>query len=51
VPTVPLNYYLSITAGFGINGLFFGIGISVLAASLFLAVRFALLTQRHIRPI
>jgi MATE family multidrug resistance protein len=48
---VPLNYYLSITAGFGINGLFFGIGISVLAASLFLAVRFALLTQRHIRPI
>ena len=25
---VPLNYYLSITAGFGINGLFFGIGIS-----------------------
>lgn len=48
---VPLNYYLGITAGFGINGLFFGIGISVLAASLFLAVRFAFLTRRHIRPI
>ncbi len=47
---VPLNYYLSI-AGFGINGLFFGIGISVLAASLFLAVRFAMVTQRHIRPV
>jgi MATE family, multidrug efflux pump len=48
---VPLNYYLSITAGFGINGLFFGIGMSVLMASLFLAVRFAMLTQRHIRPV
>ncbi len=48
---VPLNYYLSITAGFGISGLLSGIGISVLAASLFLAVRFAMLTQRHIRPI
>jgi MATE family multidrug resistance protein len=48
---VPLNYHLSIAAGFGINGLFFGIGISVLAASLFLAVRFAMVTQRHIRPV
>ena len=48
---IPLNYHLGITAGFGIDGLFFGIGISVLAASLFLAVRFALLTQRHIRPV
>jgi multidrug resistance protein, MATE family len=48
---VPLSYYLSITAGFGINGLFYGIGISVLAASLLLAGRFALLTRRHIRPV
>jgi multidrug resistance protein, MATE family len=48
---VPLNYYLSVTYGLGITGLFFGIGISVLAASLFLAVRFALLTRRHIQPI
>ena len=48
---VPLNYYLSGPAGFGINGLFCGIGISVAAASLFLAVRFALVTQRHIRPV
>ena len=48
---VPLNYYLSTATGFGINGLFFGIGISVLAASLFLALRFAVLTRRHIRPI
>jgi MATE family, multidrug efflux pump len=48
---VPLSYYLSIAAGFGINGLFLGIGISVLAASVFLAVRFALVTRRHIRPV
>jgi MATE family multidrug resistance protein len=48
---VPLNYYFSGAAGLGINGLFLGIGISVLAASSFLAIRFALLTQRHIRPI
>jgi MATE family multidrug resistance protein len=48
---VPLNYHLSMTAGFGINGLFLGIGISVLAASMFLAVRFALLTRRHIQPV
>ncbi len=48
---VPLNYYLGITAGFGVDGLFLGIGISVLVASLFLAVRFALLTRRHIRPV
>ena len=48
---VPLNYYLGITAGYGIDGLFFGIGISVLAASSFLAVRFALVTQRHIQPV
>ena len=40
-----------ITAGFGIDGLFFGIGMSVLTASLFLAVRFAMLTRRHILPI
>ena len=48
---VPLNYYLSIPAGFGVTGLFLGIGISVLAASLFLAVRFAMLTRGHIRPV
>jgi len=48
---VPLNYYLSGPAGLGINGLFYGIGISVAAASLFLATRFALVTRRHIRPV
>jgi multidrug resistance protein, MATE family len=48
---VPLALYLSTAGGFGINGLFLGIGISVAAASLFLAVRFALVTQRHIRPV
>jgi multidrug resistance protein, MATE family len=48
---VPLNLYLSGPAGLGINGLFYGIGISVAAASLFLAIRFALVTRRHIRPV
>jgi MATE family multidrug resistance protein len=48
---VPLSYYLSIGAGLGVSGLFLGIGISVLAASVFLAVRFALVTRRHIRPV
>ena len=48
---IPLTYYLSIASGFGVNGLYSGIGISVVAASLFLAVRFAALTRRHIKPI
>jgi MATE family multidrug resistance protein len=48
---VPLNYYFSGPAGLGINGLFYGVGISVAAASLFLAIRFALVTRRPIRPI
>jgi MATE family multidrug resistance protein len=48
---LPLNYYLSMFTGLGVTGLFYGIGISVLAASLFLVIRFALLTQRHIRPV
>ena len=48
---LPLNYHLSITARFGINGLFLGIGVGVLAASLFLGVRFALLSRRHILPV
>jgi MATE family multidrug resistance protein len=48
---VPLTYYLGIAEGLGINGLYLGIGVSVLAASLLLAIRFAVLTQRHIRPV
>jgi MATE family multidrug resistance protein len=48
---LPLTWYLSIAAGLGVNGLFLGIGISVLAASSFLAIRFAMLTRRHIRPV
>ena len=48
---VPLTHYFSIAAGLGVNGLFLGIGISVLAASLFLAIRFAVRTQHHIRPV
>jgi MATE family multidrug resistance protein len=48
---VPLTYHLSTATEFGVNGLFFGIGVSVLAASLFLAIRFLMRTQRHIRPV
>ena len=47
---VPLTYHLSTDTPIGVNGLFLGIGISVLAASLFLAIRFLMRTQRHIRP-
>jgi Na+-driven multidrug efflux pump len=42
---------LSIATGLGVNGLYLGIGISVVVASLMLAVRFLVLTQRHIRPV
>ena len=48
---LPLTYYLSIATGLGVNGLYLGIGISVVVASLMLAVRFLVLTQRHIRPV
>ena len=48
---LPLTYYLSIAAGLGVNGLYQGIGVNVVVASLFLAIRFALFTQRHIRPV
>jgi MATE family multidrug resistance protein len=47
---VPLTYG-AYSLGYGIEGLFYGIGIAVAAASLFLAVRFNMLTQRHIRPV
>jgi MATE family multidrug resistance protein len=48
---VPLNYVLGIRLGLGVEGLFYGIGISVVAAGLFLAARFLMLTRRHIRPV
>jgi MATE family multidrug resistance protein len=48
---VPLNYYLGIGLGLGIEGLYYGIGISLVVAGVFLAVRFHLLTRRHIRPV
>lgn len=48
---VPLNYFLGFTQGLGVQGLFYGIGIAVFAASLFLAIRFHVLTGRHIRPV
>jgi MATE family, multidrug efflux pump len=48
---LPLTYHLGITAGLGVNGLYLGIGVSVVVASLLLAARFAMLTQRHIRPV
>ena len=48
---VPLNLYLGVHLGLGVNGLFYGIGISVLCASLFLAIRFRMQTRRHILPL
>jgi MATE family multidrug resistance protein len=48
---VPLTYYLGIALGLGVDGLYLGIGVSVVAASLFLAIRFAALTRRHIQPV
>ena len=36
-----------IAAGLGVNGLYLSVGISVVVASLMLAVRFLVLTQRH----
>jgi MATE family multidrug resistance protein len=47
---VPLTYG-AYSLGYGIEGLFYGIGIAVAAASVFLTVRFHMLTQRHIRPV
>lgn len=48
---VPLNYLLGVHLGWGVEGLFYGIGFSLIAASLFLVVRFYLVTKRHIRPV
>ena len=48
---VPLCYYLSHIAKMGVLGLFIGIGIAVLVASLMLAVRFYLFTRRVILPV
>jgi len=48
---VPLNYLLGVHLGFGVEGLFYGIGVSLVAASLFLAIRFHLVTKRHIRAV
>jgi MATE family multidrug resistance protein len=47
---VPLTYG-AYALDHGVTGLFYGIGIAVAAASLFLAVRFHMLTQRHILPV
>jgi MATE family multidrug resistance protein len=47
---VPLTYG-AYALGHGVAGLFYGIGIAVAAASLFLAVRFHKLTRRHILPV
>ena len=48
---VPLAYHLGYAGGYGVNGLFWGLGISLIAASLFLALRFQALTRRVIRPV
>jgi MATE family multidrug resistance protein len=47
---VPLTFG-AYSLGLGVAGLFYGIGIAVAAASLFLAVRFHMLTRRHILPV
>jgi MATE family multidrug resistance protein len=47
---VPLTF-AAYSFGHGVAGLFYGIGIAVAAASLFLAVRFHMLTRRHILPV
>jgi Na+-driven multidrug efflux pump len=47
---VPLTYS-AYRLGYGVAGLFVAIGISVIAAGLFLALRFRRLTRRHIRPV
>ena len=47
---VPLTYG-AYALGHGVTGLFYGIGIAVGAAGLFLAVRFHMLTRRHILPV
>jgi MATE family multidrug resistance protein len=51
VVMVPLCYYLSHIAKMGVQGLFIGIGIAVLVASLMLAVRFYIFTRRVILPV
>jgi MATE family multidrug resistance protein len=48
---VPLAYYLGYASAHGIVGLYWGLGASVVAASLFLALRFQALTRRVIRPV
>ena len=48
---VPLAYYLGIAGGQGVTGLFWGLGISLIAASLFLTLRFQVLTRRVIWPV
>jgi len=47
---VPLTYG-AYRLGYGVEGMFYGIGIALGAASLFLAVRFHMLTRRHILPV
>jgi len=48
---VPLAYGLGIAGGYGVPGLFWGLGVSLVAASLFLLLRFQALTRRVIRPV
>ncbi len=48
---VPLAWWLAIHQGHGVDGLFWALGVSLIAASSFLALRFHRLTQRHILPV
>jgi MATE family, multidrug efflux pump len=48
---IPLAFYLGLNSGAGVDGLFIGLGASLIAASLFLGLRFRVLSRRVIRPI
>jgi MATE family multidrug resistance protein len=48
---VPLVYYLGFTLGHGVQGLFWGIGFSLIVSSLLLALRFNIVSRRIITPV
>ncbi|MGH6931871.1 MAG: MATE family efflux transporter [Dongiaceae bacterium] len=47
----PVVYYLGIAQGLGVQGMFWAIGISLVASSLMLAWRFNVLSRRVVAPI
>jgi len=48
---VPLAYWLGYANGGGVNGLLWGLGISLIAACAFLALRFHVVTSRTVRAV